>query len=387
MAIIESQPLDIDFVYLWVDGNDPEQQESLRRAKARLGKETSPLSSLSCRFVDNQELRFSLRSLMANAPWIRKIHIVTNGQVPSWLDTEHPKIQMVFHKDIMPADALPTFNSEAIETCLSNIPDLTEHFLYGNDDCFIGRPTGPDFFFTEKGLPIVYGVKHSWKQKDTHGLSLYLKNIYYSTCLFKERMGREFSFLPSHNISPYRKSWLKACQQKFAPQFEVTCRQKFRAEKSVSRIILDYWALACGGSPYKEIDRDIKRGEILRSPLLSPQELRESFSSVRPVLFCINDNERTLEEDRVQLPRFMHELFPQQADWEKSDFILNCPEEIPIPSSCFAVLRGYLYYLWLRFVCSLVKGETKERMMHARSMARRRLRKTLFMRNKKQSAH
>ena len=39
------------------------------------------VESEDSRFRDNDELRYSLRSLEQHAPWLRHIYIVTNGQV------------------------------------------------------------------------------------------------------------------------------------------------------------------------------------------------------------------------------------------------------------------------------------------------------------------
>ena len=82
----------IDLVYLWVNGNDPNwmEEKSTWGKKLNIKKNNDTDSS---RYVDNEELRFSLRSVEQNAPWINKIFIVTNGQIPSWLDISNPKIQ------------------------------------------------------------------------------------------------------------------------------------------------------------------------------------------------------------------------------------------------------------------------------------------------------
>ena len=43
------------------------------------------------RFTDWDELKYSLRSLEKYAPWVRHVYIVTNGQIPSWLDMENSR--------------------------------------------------------------------------------------------------------------------------------------------------------------------------------------------------------------------------------------------------------------------------------------------------------
>lgn len=97
--------------------------------------------------------RYSLRSLEVNAPWIRNIYIVTNGQVPTWLDTSNPRVKIVTHKEIFTEqNALPTFSSPAIELNLHHIPGLSDYFIYFNDDVFLGSPVYPyDFMTLQQG--------------------------------------------------------------------------------------------------------------------------------------------------------------------------------------------------------------------------------------------
>ena len=62
------------------------------------------------------ELLYSMRSLEKHAPWVRKIFILTNGQVPTWLDTTNPRVEIVTHEQVFENHAdLPTFNPNAIE--------------------------------------------------------------------------------------------------------------------------------------------------------------------------------------------------------------------------------------------------------------------------------
>ena len=151
----------IDVVYTWVDGNDEEWNAARERRLADVSDATmrTRASSGQARFVDRGELRYSMRSVHLLAPWVRRIHLVTAGQVPPWLDVDDPMINLVDHRDLLPADALPTFNSHAIESVVHRIPGLSEHFLYFNDDFFLGRPTRPERFFTgagsTRGLPVV----------------------------------------------------------------------------------------------------------------------------------------------------------------------------------------------------------------------------------------
>ncbi|WP_345678166.1 stealth family protein, partial [Yinghuangia aomiensis] len=148
-------PFPIDAVYTWVDGSDPAWNERRDKALAASGGPAglNEQAANDARYISRDELRFSLRSLDMYAPWIRTIYLVTDQQTPDWLDTSHPRVKVVDHRDIFTdPDALPTFNSHAIESQLHHIDGLAEHFLYFNDDVFLGRALTPDFFFHANGL-------------------------------------------------------------------------------------------------------------------------------------------------------------------------------------------------------------------------------------------
>nr|WP_227993746.1 stealth family protein [Pseudactinotalea sp. HY160] len=148
----------IDVVYTWVDGTDPQWVVRKRAAVEQLsGESMTEDAAADLRFVDHDELRYSLRSIEQYAPWVRHIYIVTDRQRPAWLKADHPRITVVDHTDIAPPGAsLPTFNSHAIEANLHRIEGLSEHFLYFNDDVFLSSPVGPDLFFSANGIAHMY---------------------------------------------------------------------------------------------------------------------------------------------------------------------------------------------------------------------------------------
>lgn len=156
---------EIDAVYTWVNGSDPVWLKEMLFYKSQLDSKRSDLSDSvdsfsQSRFRDNDELRYSLRSIEKFAPWIRKIFIVTNGQVPSWLDLSNPKVQIITHDQIFKDKSqLPTFSSSAIELNLHRIPGISDYFIYFNDDVFFGQPVYPYDFYTLDQGQIMY---YSW---------------------------------------------------------------------------------------------------------------------------------------------------------------------------------------------------------------------------------
>ena len=140
---------DIDFVVTWVDPSDPAWQAQ----KDAFSSEDHADGSLEFRFRDWGSLRYWFRSVEVNAPWVRKIHFVTCGQIPEWLNTDCPKLNLVNHEDFIPKEYLPTFNVNPVELNFHRIEGLAEQFVYFNDDMFVGAKAAPELFFKD-GLPV-----------------------------------------------------------------------------------------------------------------------------------------------------------------------------------------------------------------------------------------
>lgn len=155
----------IDFVIIWVDGNDPEW----RKEKAKYDGSNYKGDGSDIRFRDWDNLQYWFRGIEKYTPWVNKVHFVTWGHLPSWLNTEHPKLNIVNHKDYIPEQYLPTFNSHTIELNLHRIEGLAEQFVYFNDDMFITQPMKPEDFFN-KGLPCdTFAMNAIYFGKDSAG--------------------------------------------------------------------------------------------------------------------------------------------------------------------------------------------------------------------------
>lgn len=147
---VATEPIDI--VYTWVDDRYPGYLDLLRQ-HARHPRDSDP-----SRTRDNLDtLRYSLRSIERFAPWVNRIHILTcRPQVPAWLNTAHPRISVVHHDEVMPAEALPTFNSLAITSHLHLVPGVSRRFIYFEDDMVLVAPLALTDFLDGGGRPLVF---------------------------------------------------------------------------------------------------------------------------------------------------------------------------------------------------------------------------------------
>ena len=136
----------IDVVYTWVSFDD-KLQNDIKKYKNENENENENENSGANRYVSNDELKYSLRSIEKYANWVNKIYIVVHdGQKPTWLK-ETEQLKIIQHSDIIPKKYLPTFNSLCIESFLYKIPNLSEKYIYFNDDILLWNYVSPKNFF------------------------------------------------------------------------------------------------------------------------------------------------------------------------------------------------------------------------------------------------
>ena len=315
---MNANSLEIDLVYLWVDGSDPAWQEKKYKATGVLSDNSE--TDNKGRYISNDELKYSLRSVEKHAPWIRKIFIITDNQKPEWLDTTHPKIQIIDHKDILPAEALPCFNSSVIEYFLYKIPDLSEHFLFANDDVFFNSDLPPNFFFTKDGLPIVRLKKipfgkliDSFKILIGKKIGQYRKLIVEGALLVEKKFGKYYSGVPHHNIDSYKKSdYRRAVEEIFAMQVKKSQLHRVRTYGDIHRSAFSYFALANKLAHLKYVGR--KESSRI---LVHRHNFMKYIDHYNPQLFCLNDSQRVTDKDREKIKPFLEKLFPDKSAFEK----------------------------------------------------------------------
>jgi hypothetical protein len=135
----------VDIVYTWVTFDSG----LIKDLEAYYGERYIPAN-----YQDKNELLYSLRSVNQYANWCRKIYLFTrDGQIPPWLNVKHSKIRIVHHSQVIPKQYLPALNSLVIESFIHKIPDLSEYFLYFNDDMILLQKTSVLDFYDLFGKP------------------------------------------------------------------------------------------------------------------------------------------------------------------------------------------------------------------------------------------
>lgn len=325
----KSMNFPIDLVYLWVNDKDPVWREKRSKCNVVLGNESH---NNEARWRNNDELKYSLRSVEKYAPWINRIFIVTDNQCPDWLNTDNPKIEIIDHSQIFPADALPIFNSQAIESVIYKIPGLSEHFILGNDDTFFSTHVYPSDFFNPDGTSIVRLSGVRMRDSKLRSGSMYVKVVYRMRDLVYNKFGVRINYKPHHNFDSYRVSDFKECVELFPKEWAATVYSRFRSENDIQRCIVGYYAVATKKGTMRKVGRYNRLSGIFkkiraffinqfasdsRCITANIEDYSKVMRKYNPMMFCLNDGENTTNEDCARMVEFMKALFPDKSAFEK----------------------------------------------------------------------
>ena len=331
----EKRQTDIDFVLTWVDGTDPAWQAQ-KAAYCSGDSQNAP----AVRYRDWGLLRYWFRGVEACAPWVRKIHFVTCGQHPAWLRRDHPKLHCVDHREFIPAERLPLFNSAAIEMHLHRIPELAEQFVYFNDDMFLLRRVAPTFFFRD-GLPRDAAILNPVQMVEpVAGLRAEINDLYLINRDFKPRQVlrkyRSNFFTPLYGkelirtllLSPYKffpgfvihhlplsltRSVMEEVWGRYPEALARTAGHRFRDHDDVNPWLFQYYQYVTG----RFVPRSPSVGKMFEGPEFLPEMCRIVRNRAMDMI-CCNDSGDFSDFDRAgaELRAAFDSILPSKSSFE-----------------------------------------------------------------------
>lgn len=329
--------MEIDFVITWVDMNDPKWKKDFAEYSGKIDNTKNEVSE--ARFRDYGLLKYWFRGIDKFAPWVRKIHFVTCGQKPDWLNINHPKLNLVNHEDYIPNEFLPVFNSSLIEIYLHKIPDISEHFVYFNDDNFIIKNLNKDRFF-KNGLPSDIAAFRT-----NLGLSLWSKCLKNNIKIINKRFNKKeilkadfqkwynpiygkkarLNYLLSHynkfitlrtphNAQPYLKKTYEDVWEYASNELTGMSVNRFRSEKDYTQELFRTWQICSSNfEPYNTYS-DTKMFPLIFKSKKAIKAIREQ----QYTLVCINDNEHipNFEQTMSEVEMAFNSILPEKSAFE-----------------------------------------------------------------------
>lgn len=317
--------------------DDPAWKKEFLKYSQRTENEENGVTD--ARFRDYGFLKYWFRGVEKFAPWVRKIHFITSGQRPEWLDVNNPKLNLVDHKDYIPEKFLPTYNSVVIERYMHLIPDLSDHFVYFNDDFYIINSISPERFFLN-GLPrdiatFLYNPSWSqWYRRIKNNIRII--NRHFDK---KEVMDRDHDkwFDPSygsrarwnyllkfynkfitlrvpHNAQPYLKQTFYEVWDAEGEELTATSVNRFRASNDYTPELFRTWQICRGNFEPFNTYSDTKMFPLMIKSKQAIRAIREQKYS----LICLNDNKHIRNYDEVmkEIAAAFQTILPDKSSFE-----------------------------------------------------------------------
>ena len=332
----------IDIVVLWVDESDDNwrsQRDKALKNSTQDGLAPGLVTDPS-RYRDWEIFNYWFRGIEKFAPWVRKIHLVTSGHTPNWLNKNHPKLNIVTHDQILTNDCIPTFNSRAIEVNLHRIEGLSNQFIYFNDDFFLTDYVAPEDFFREgkprdiallapiiskknstgatinnnmeiinKYVPKTEYFKPNWSKwfNINYGLQM-LRTI--SLVYYKDFPG----FFEPHLPTSYLKETFTEVWGLESSVLNLTSKHKFKSKFDVNQWLFRYWQIAKGNF----VPRKVGFGKFY---MLSNDNNDMIYQAIRKNKFkmiCINDGEgvTAVSEIKKELQNSFSSILREKSSYE-----------------------------------------------------------------------
>jgi len=327
----------IDFVILWVDGNDPKWLEE----KNKYLNDKKMLTASASRYRDWDNLQYWFRGVEKFAPWVNNIYFITWGHVPSWLNINHPKLKIVNHKDYLDEKNLPVFNSNAIELEMHKITGLSEHFVAFNDDMFIINNVEESDFF-RNGKPCDNFVENNVIAFGKHGQTMHgvLNNMDIINRHFRKRSVIRKNFFKIFNYKYGMRNFrtifllpwyafcgfhnhhlpLSYCKSTFIKVWKLekellkkTLTHKFRTNDDITHWVMRYWQLCEGNFT----PRSIKFGKYF-DVSKDNSKLINYIEKQKCKTICINDTNDDIDFNKsvVEIRSAFENILPDKSSFE-----------------------------------------------------------------------
>ena len=323
----------IDFVMMWVDGADPVWLADKSRY------DTAGGDNRDVRYRDWDILHYWFRGVEKFAPWVNRVHFITYGHLPAFLNVDHPKLHIVRHEDYIDKKYLPVFSGRPLEVSMHRIPGLSEQFVFFNDDMFLMRPVTPETFF-RGGLPCDMAIEMPLYCKEPMRACAQANNLCAVNRHFNGRACRKkhftkfytpvygargmlnlmlapwrtFSgFRDFHTPNAYLKSTFEAVWRAEPQILETTCSHRFRQLGDVTQALFKYWQFAEGNFvPVRKHCTEVLAGDV-------PDKVARGIAGGKYDYVCFNDSDaiEDLEKVKADTKKLFDTILGEKSSFEK----------------------------------------------------------------------
>lgn len=304
----------IDFVITYVDGSDSYWVKKKRSYDPDVHIE----DDRSIRYRSWENLVYWFRGVEKYCPWVRKVYLITDHQVPDWINQECEKLYLLNHEDFIPREYLPLFNSRAIEFNFNKIEGLSENIVYFNDDVFITNYMEPGDFFVDN-LPCDYAIEAPITETDSNFAHVLLNNMLAVNQIYDRRVTRKriirkllspvdmrgmlinfaynflnyrrfFGFENRHTALSFKKSSFEDAWNLFYEEIDSTCRHRFRNKRDVNLYLIQVLQYMKGIYSPSNIRKKSHFFALNDGQNSNIEEAAKAIRSSQYKMVCLNEN-------------------------------------------------------------------------------------------------
>lgn len=305
----------VDIVLPFYNDSDPIWKEILYSYMGSEGSTDRQVTGEE-RYRDWENLKYWFRGVEQNCKWVNKIFLVvaSESQIPKWINKNNPKLRIVLHKEYIPKELLPTFNIMTIENYFCNIEDLSNNYVYCNDDYFFLNPTTRGMFFVDD-YPVYQDNKRELKQLDTSGED----GTFYQ--ILNNGMNLQFNITAynsnwyplEHLPVPHKKDFEKEIIDKYKQEFiNANNKSKFRDRSNYSNHVFNCL--------YKDTKPYYKFNPYRNSCYVSVRKDTDFNNFKDKDMVCFNDTQLLSQEDFIETKNkmidFLENKFPNKSSFE-----------------------------------------------------------------------
>lgn len=327
----------IDFVMIWVDGNDSKWQEE----KIKYSDNPDAARNGINRYRDWGLLRYWFRGVEKFAPWVNNIYFITCGHYPEWLNLNHPKLKFLKHEDYIPKEYLPTFSANPIELNFHRIKELSDKFVYFNDDLFLINNVNKNDFFKAGKPMFIAGTDSVWSEDYNdlfphillNDLSVINKH-FDKRKVIKENFFKWFnlnydiktiiktlSLLPFNNFSsmavphltmPVLKSTVEELWNVEGDVLDRTSKNRFRSKDDVNQHLFSFYDIARGN--FEPASKKLGKYYDIKNNL---EKITKAIENQKHKVICFSDDVSIdFEKYRDEIENAFEKILPKKSEFE-----------------------------------------------------------------------
>lgn len=263
------------------------------------------------KFTDYGTLKYVLRGISEHMKFIDRVFLIVSSpeQVPDYVNDN---VIIVTHDMFVPQQFLPTFNGNTLETFLWNIPDLSEEFIYFNDDMIpVNYMEKEDFF--ENGIPCLFFNKNKTNSYGFNNLLLFGSFWASKVCNSSEKC--EFLWT-QHIMTPFLKSKYSEAYNLLDEDVINSTTTQLREDSQITQYYFSDVLFFQNNFIEKKLPY-----KYLKTNITSNEFLSEMQNITNEKVICINDygtiHSLTLKETKNLICDELNKILPNTGKYDK----------------------------------------------------------------------